>query len=107
MFSAVFRIFGWLILAGGVIIAITDATRSVAGKSLQPTGLGETLDAYFPAMAQKLAAWQTGLAGASIGGWPLANVIDIVKAIPVALLAAGLFLLIYTLASRKRETRHF
>ena len=107
MFSTLFRIISWLILAGGVIVAIVDATRSVAAKSLQLSGLGETFEFYWPTMAEKLQAWQLGLAEKSIGGSSLVNVIEYVKTIPITLLAACLFLLIYSLASRNRETRHF
>jgi hypothetical protein len=107
MFSGLFRIFSWLILAGGVIVAIVDATRSVAANSLRLTSLGETLENYAPAIAvwmeAKRAVWET----TNISTWPLSNVIDFVNAIPVTLLAAALFLLIYALASRNRETRHF
>jgi hypothetical protein len=107
MFSALFRIVSWLILAYGVIIAVVDATRSVAANSLQLTSLGETLETYWPVMAENFASWRVTLAGKSIGSWSLSNVIDYLNAIPVALLAAGLFLLIYGLASRKRAPRHF
>jgi hypothetical protein len=107
MFATLFRLISWLILTGGVIVAIVDATRSVAANTLQLTGLGETLEAYMPSAAAWLAAAKTGLAGAKISNWPLSNVIDMINAIPLALLAAGLFLLIYALASRNRATRHF
>jgi H+/gluconate symporter-like permease len=107
MFSALFRIFSWLILAGGMIIAIVDATRSVASNALQLTSLGETLETYAPSIAiwleAKRAVWETTSASTR----PLVNVIDFVNAIPVALLAAVLFVIIYALASRNREKRHF
>ena len=88
-------------------MAIVDATRSVAAKSLQLTGLGETLEVYAPSLAASLESAKTALSTYVLGGWPLSNVIDYVNEIPLALLAAGLFLLIYALASRNRATRHF
>ncbi|MGL4406028.1 MAG: hypothetical protein ACRCT6_09730 [Notoacmeibacter sp.] len=107
MFSTLFRLFGWLVLAGGVIVAIVDATKSVAANSLQLTRLGETLQFYSPTWAGSLAAIQENLVNMKILNWPLSNVIDYLNAIPVALLAAGLFLLIYGLASRNQTARHF
>ena len=107
MFATLFRLIGWLILAGGVIVAIVDATRSVAANSLQLTGLGETVETYMPSLAAWLEAAKTRLADYNISNWPLSNVIDYVNAVPLALLAAALFLLIYGLASRSRAPRHF
>jgi hypothetical protein len=107
MFATLFRLISWFVLAGGVIIAIVDATRSVAANSLQLTRLDETLAAYVPSVAGWLETTKSDLSDTQIAGWPLSNVIDYVNAIPVALLAAGLFLLIYGLASRNRAPRHF
>lgn len=107
MFSTLFRIISWLILAIGMIVAIVDATRSVAANSVQLTGLGTALETYLPSMAEWFVAIRTSLEGKTIGGWPLGNVIDLINSIPLALLAAGLFILIYGLASRNREKRHF
>ena len=55
MISFIFRAFAWFILAGGVIIAIVDATRSVAAQQLQLTRVGETLATYMPRLADRLA----------------------------------------------------
>jgi hypothetical protein len=107
MISGLFRVLSWLILAGGVVLAVVDATRSVAANSLQLTGLGKVFETYWPALTGRLLTVKDHLAGKSLGGWPLANVIDFINSVPVSLLAAGLFLLIYGLASRNRETRHF
>lgn len=107
MFATLFRLISWLILACGVIVAIVDATRSVAANDLQLTSLGQTLETYLPSAAAWLAAVKTSLAGIIISNWSLSNVIDYVNAIPLALLAAALFLLIYGLASRNRAPRHF
>jgi hypothetical protein len=107
MFRALLRLFGWFVLAGGVIVAIADATRSVAANRLELTGLGEVLEAYAPSWAAWLSSTKDSLLDVTISNWPLSNVIDLINAIPVALLAAVLFVLIYALGSRKRETRHF
>jgi hypothetical protein len=107
MFATLFRLFGYILLAGGVIVAIVDATRSVAANALQFTSLGETLQAYAPGMANWLIGAKESLNGAEISNWPLSNVIDYINAVPVAPLAAGLFLLIYGVASRNRAPRHF
>ena len=107
MFSTLLRLLSWLILAGGVIVGIVDATRSVAANSLQLTHLGGMLEVYVPSVAVWIEGHRAGLEASKISNWSPANVIDYVNSIPVTLLAAGLFLLIYTFASRNRETRHF
>ncbi len=107
MFASLFRIFSYVILAGGLLIAIVDAIRSVALGSMQMTSLGKTLETYVPSMAAWLATVEKSLADTQISSWPLSNVIIYITSIPVALLAAGLFLLIYEVASRKRTPRHF
>ena len=90
-----------------MIIGIVDATRSVAANALRLTSVGEMLENYMPELAvwmeARRAIWDT--TGTSTK--PLANVIDYVNAVPVALLAAILFVIIYGLASRNREKRHF
>lgn len=88
-------------------MAIVDATRSIAAQSLQLTRLGEWLETYAPTWAKGLNAFQLDLIDRKVAGWPLSKVIDYFNAIPVALLAAALFLLMYTLASRNRAPRHF
>lgn len=107
MFATLFRLISWFVLAGGVIVAVVDATRSVTANSLQWTTLGETLGVNMPSVALWLEAMRASLAGFNISGWSFSNVIDYLNAIPLALLAAGLFLLIYGVASRKRAPRHF
>ena len=107
MFSTLLRAISWIILAGGVIIAVVDATRSVASGRLQLTDIGVMLETYVPAWAEKLDDARMALAGSQIGSWQLSGAIDYLSAIPVALLAAGLFLLMYGLASRKRDQPHF
>ena len=107
MFAMLFRLFSYFILAGGIIVGIVDATRSVAANSLQLTSLGSTLESYVPSLAEWLAGAKAGLAAQDVAGWSPANVIDYVNAIPLAPLAAVLFLIIYSLASRNRAPRHF
>ena len=107
MISFIFRAFAWFILAGGVIIAIVVATRSVAAQQLQLTRVGETLATYMPRLADRLAKAKLDLITEKTNDGPLANVIDLFNSIPVALLAAVLFLLIYALASRNKEMRRF
>lgn len=107
MFSFIFRALAWFILAGGVIIAVVDATRSVAAKQLELTRVGETIAAYMPKLAEKLAKAKLDLITEKTNDGPLANVIDFLNSIPVALLAAVLFLLIYALASRNSDTRYY
>jgi hypothetical protein len=107
MFSTLFRLFSWLILAGGVIVAVVDATRSVAAGTAQLTPLGAVLETYLPTWALWLEAKKADLANTKISQWAVSNVIDYLNAIPVALLAAVLFLLIYGAASRNRGARHF
>ena len=107
MFATLFRLISYVILAGGLIVAVVDATRSVAANALQWTDLGTSLQLYVPSWAEKLNAAKTQLTGTQILGWPLANSIDVINQIPLALLAAALFLLIYSVASRNCAPRHF
>ena len=107
MFATLFRLISYVILAGGLIVAIVDATRSVAANALEWTDLGSTLQIYLPSWAEKLETAKTQLSGSQIFGWSPAGIIDVIKQIPLALLAAVVFLIIYSLASRNRAPRHF
>ena len=49
MFRFVFRLLATLILAGAVVMAVLDATRTVANAALTVTPLGESWQASFPA----------------------------------------------------------
>lgn len=49
MIRFVFRLLALLVLSGAVIMAVLDATRTVAGGALVMTPLGESWSATFPA----------------------------------------------------------
>ena len=82
MFATLFRLISYVVLAGGLIIAIVDATRSVAANALEWTDLGSTLQIYLPSWADKLDAAKTQLSGSQIFGWSLAGIIDVINQIP-------------------------
>jgi len=52
-----FRLFATLVLAGAVIMAVLDATRTVAASALVMTPLGESWSATFPASLASLQAF--------------------------------------------------
>ena len=49
MIRFLFRVLALLVLAGAVIMAVLDATRTIANASLVLTPLGESWNAAFPA----------------------------------------------------------
>jgi hypothetical protein len=87
------RLAAYLILAAGVIVAVVDATRSVALSALSTTTLADALRRLDPA---------SPLADAAPG-----SITAYVMAAPVAALAAIAFVVLYMLASRGRTPRHF
>jgi hypothetical protein len=87
------RLLAYLILAGGVIVAVVDATRSVALSALSYTTLGDAAAGLAP--ASPLAAADRE------------SVTGLVMAAPLAAVAALLFIALYALAGRGRRPRHF
>lgn len=90
---ALFRLIAYLVLAGGVITAVVDATRSVALSTPAFTQLRDLVAMVAP---------EAGLLGAA-----RESVTGMALSVPVAALAAALFVLIYGLASRGSAPRHF
>jgi hypothetical protein len=88
----ILRFAAYLVLAAGVLLAVVDATRSVALGALTMSRLGDLID--HPGAAVEMAA-------------PQDNVIALLLQTPLAPLAALLFVAIYALASRRRAPRHF
>jgi hypothetical protein len=107
MISNLLRQSSYFILACGIVIGIVDATRSVATNVIQLTSLGPMLEEYMPFLANGLVAAKKILSLFIISGWNAGRLVDYINAIPVALLAAALFLLFYGVASRNREDPHF
>jgi hypothetical protein len=99
---ALFRFVAYLILAGGVVMAVVDAIRSIANSKVEWTQLRQALALVAPEngfseggfMAMLLAAARDTVTGIALSA-------------PVSALAAVLFVLIYALAARKRPQRHF
>jgi hypothetical protein len=97
MIRPLLTLISYLILAAGMIVAVVDATRSVALGALDLTDLRDGLAPL-------------GAESGMVAGWLAADresVTAIVLSVPVAALAAALFVIIYGLATRKRAPRHF
>lgn len=97
MFRFVFRLLGFLLLAGAFVTFVIDGTRSVAASHLQWVRIGEALDRLSPKspalLEARLAAWHPAL-GDPVGTTVLATPLVVV------LLVAGV-LLVHLTEDRK------
>ena len=98
----IIRLIAYCILAAGVIVAVVDATRSVAAGAATYTTLADALTA---------AGHDAGTTGEAVTQWleqtlPADQSREIVSralAIPAAALAAAAFLILYVAGARRRQ----
>jgi hypothetical protein len=94
MFRILFRVLGYLLLAGAFVTVVVDGTRSIAASSLVWLRLGEVLDRVSPKVVPALQGALNGVhpilwdgVGLRLMGAPLAAVL-LVLGVALVLLAA-------------------
>ncbi len=98
MIRFLFRVLATLTLAAAVILAVIDATRSVAGAKLVLTPMMASWAATFP---QGLASFQT-FVETKLAGWLWDPVATSILEQPGCLVLAAIAFLLYIAAGRAR-----
>jgi len=98
MFRFFFRVLASLSLAGAVVMAVLDATRSVAASELVVTPLAQSLETAFP---NTLEAMRTSLEGFGSYAWdPIALA---VLQLPGWVVLSVLAFLLYAVGHRRSD----
>jgi len=103
VFRFVFRVLATLLLAAAVVVAIVDATRSIAGEAIVTTSLAE---AWAQAAPELLGG---AVSAMGEGGRPFADgLFESLLAVPAVAILAILALLFYIMGrnSKKRAGRY-
>ncbi len=100
MIRFLFRLLSTVALAIGVVMAVLDATRTVAASAIVVTPLATSWDAFSPGTLDQAEAFVTRMPGAGL--WD--PVLTSVLALPGWIVFAALSLLFYAIG-RKPATR--
>jgi hypothetical protein len=100
MIRLFFRIIALLSLAGAVVAAVVDSSRSIAASALSLTSFGEVWSGFAPASLGKMQEFGPQYLGAPVWGF----VSDFVLAMPAVAILMALALLFYAIGY-KRQSR--